>query len=96
MSITPKNERWKSESRPQYWRDEGELLEDEEFKKVFNDCLDNLPEKWSSVVHLKFLGEYNSKEVCSKLDISKSNFWQIMHRAKLQLRYCIEMNWFKR
>jgi len=33
--------------------------------------------------------------ICQELDIAPTNFWQILYRAKLQLRKCLELNWFK-
>ncbi len=89
------NHRWKPEYRPTNWGDEKELLDDPEFSKALNDCLEKLPQKWSSAVQLKFLEEHDSKTICSKLEITTSNFWQIIHRAKLQLRNCLEFKWFK-
>jgi RNA polymerase sigma-70 factor (ECF subfamily) len=32
------------------------------------------------------------KEVCNELDISDKNAWVIMHRARMQLRQCLEKN----
>ena len=40
-------------------------------------------------------GQKSGEEICQELEITPSNFWQIVHRAKLQLRDCIENNWFK-
>ncbi|MCK5276978.1 MAG: RNA polymerase subunit sigma, partial [Cyclobacteriaceae bacterium] len=48
-----------------------------------------------SAIHLKYLEEKDGKEICQELGITSSNYWQILHRAKLQLRICIEENWFK-
>ncbi len=90
------NKRWKSEYRPIYWGDEKELFNDSEFLKILKNCFDKLPQRWSAVVQLKFLEEHNSKLICSRLEITTSNFWQIIHRAKLQLRNCLEVKWFKR
>ena len=39
--------------------------------------------------------EKNSNEICQEMDITPTNFWQIIHRAKLNLRECIEAKWFK-
>jgi RNA polymerase sigma-70 factor (ECF subfamily) len=49
----------------------------------------------SAVVELKYLYETDSNIVCENLNISKTNFWQIMHRAKLLLKTCLENKWFK-
>ena len=91
-----KNHRWKPEYRPTNWGDEKELLDDSEFSKALNDCFEKLPQKWSSAVQLKFIEEHDSKIICSELEITTSNFWQIIHRAKLLLRNCLELKWFKR
>lgn len=89
------NDHWKPEYRPKQWPDEKELLDDPEFSKTLSECLKGLPQKWSSVVQLKYLEETESKIICSQLEITTSNFWQIIHRAKLQLRNCLEVKWFK-
>ena len=87
--------RWKPEYRPVNWGDEKELLDDPDFAKALKDCFEKLPSQWSFAVQLKYLEEHDSKIICSKLEITTSNFWQIIHRAKLQLRSCLELKWFK-
>lgn len=72
------NERWKPEYRPVSWVNEKELLDDPEFAKALKDCFDKLPQQWSFAVQLKFLEEHDSKAICSKLEITTSNFWQIL------------------
>lgn len=89
------NEGWKKEYFPHDWHNETDLLEDPEFAKAFTNCLENLPQKWLAVVQSKYLYENDTKIVCSQLEISSSNFWQIIHRAKLQLRNCLQEKWFK-
>ena len=89
------NERWKSEYKPVSWGNEKELLDDPDFAKALKDCFENLPQQWSSAIQLKFLEEHDSKVICSKLEITSANFWQIIYRAKLQLRNCLELKWFK-
>ncbi|MBA2498661.1 MAG: hypothetical protein H0V30_02945 [Chitinophagaceae bacterium] len=44
---------------------------------------------------MKYLEEYDADGICTQLEITKSNFWQIIHRAKIHLRNCLELNWFK-
>ncbi len=91
-----KNSKWKPGYKPIIWGDEKELLDDPEFSKTLNNCFDKLPQKWSAAMQLKFLEDDDSKIICTKLEITTSNFWQIIHRAKLQLRNCLELKWFKR
>lgn len=89
------NDRWKPQYRPQDWGNEKKLLDNPEFAKALKECFDKLPQQWSSAVQLKFLEEQNADGICSQLEITKSNFWQIIHRAKLSLRNCLELKWFK-
>ncbi|OIP84940.1 MAG: hypothetical protein AUK44_01035 [Porphyromonadaceae bacterium CG2_30_38_12] len=89
------NEGWHDEKAPKEWHEEeSNLLDDEEFNDTLKKCLDALPDKWSACVKLKYLTEQSGEDICQELGISTTNFWQIVHRAKLQLRNCIENNWF--
>ncbi len=86
---------WKLESLPKSWDDEeGHLLDDDDFKKVLQKCLDALPESWNATVKLKYLMQKKGEDICKELNITSSNYWQMIHRAKLQLRACIEKKWF--
>lgn len=71
------------------------ILDDTDFQKVLQYCLDDLPEIWRAVLFLKFLENKKGRVICQELSISQTNFWQILHRAKLQVRKCIEVYWFK-
>ena len=87
---------WQEIRKPKDWQKEDDInmLDDDEFQQVLKKCMDVLPEKWSACVKLKYLSEKNGEDICQELDITPSNFWQIVHRAKLQLRDCVEKNWF--
>lgn len=81
---------------PKDWQeDDSHLLDDKEFGKVLELCLESLPEKWNSCVKLKYILGKSGKQICEQMDISKNNYWQMIHRAKLSLRDCIESKWYK-
>lgn len=87
---------WKPDMRPIDFEEiENHPLDDPEFTQVFHLCLGELPGHWFSAIHLKYLSGKAGKEICQELGITPSNFWQILHRAKLQLRLCIEKKWAK-
>ena len=92
------NEDWIVGERPQNWdiEQENHLLDNPDFKKVFKNCLEKLPEQWNASIVLKYIEEKEPKNICQELNISPTNYWQILHRAKLQLRKCLELNWFKK
>jgi len=66
-----------------------------EFLFIMEMCLAALPEKWKSVFVLKVMEEVKSDDVCKEVGCTPSNLWVILHRARLQLRECIENRWLK-
>ena len=96
-SFFTDKDHWKAEQKPKQWAEEtGHLLDDSEFQETLHHCLKKLPDNWFSAIQLKFMEEKNGESVCQELGITNTNFWQILHRAKLQLRKCLELNWFKK
>ena len=86
---------WRECHRPNKWHIDEELLDDAAFLEVLKNCFSHLPSKWSSAVQLKYVYEHSSKEICNELQITLANFWQMIHRAKVMLRFCLESNWLK-
>jgi RNA polymerase sigma-70 factor, ECF subfamily len=43
---------------------------------------------------MREMDEVPSKELCRTLNISESNLWVMLHRARMALRECLEINWF--
>ena len=66
------------------------IMENKELMRFILLCISLLPETWGKVFSLKNIEELGTKEICKELDITPSNLWTIIHRAKLQLRSCIE------
>ncbi|AUC16325.1 RNA polymerase subunit sigma-70 [Tenacibaculum sp. SZ-18] len=88
---------WIEERVPQSWNSQTEKeIENEELKKQIDDCIDHLPEKYAMVFRMKTIQEFETEEICKELDISPSNLWVIIHRARVQLRSCMEKNWFNK
>lgn len=89
------NGEWIDSHKPHNWEEhETHLLDDADFNEILKKCLDALPENWRLAIKLKFLLSKKGEEICEELGVSPTNFWQIIHRAKLQLRECVDINWF--
>lgn len=85
---------WIMERAPKDWQAKTEdPMQGREFQKIMDLCLSLLPDKWKSVFVLKVLEEMQSEAVCKELGCTTSNLWVILHRARLQLRECIENKW---
>jgi RNA polymerase sigma-70 factor (TIGR02943 family) len=76
------------------WNEETDFLVDPDFEKIMDKCMDDLPENWKTILLSKYLLGKEGKEICKELSITASNYWQILHRSKLLLKKCIEINWF--
>ncbi len=59
-------------------------------------CIEYLPPQWLLTVKLYYIEEKKSNEVCGELEITSANLWKILQRSRMQLRKCIELNWFDR
>lgn len=87
---------WLQESKPKDWQmDDFNPLDDLDFLQTLEKCLSKLPPHWHEAVKYKYLEDKETETICQDLEITVSNYWQIIHRAKLQLRICIESNWLK-
>ena len=88
---------WIEAQAPKTWDNLADkAIENTELGEVLNNCIRKLPEKYRIVFLLKTEGQYESEDICNELGISSSNLWVIIHRARVQLRKCIETNWFNR
>ncbi len=55
---------------------------------------EKLPKNVAAVFNLREVDGVEGKEICSLLNISESNLWVMLHRARMALRRCLETNWF--
>lgn len=85
---------WKKEHWPApFGIEDQDPLNNKEFKQVLQQCLQKLPALWMSVFTMKHVDEEVTDTICKELRISSSNFWVIIHRAKVNLRSCLQKNW---
>jgi RNA polymerase sigma-70 factor (ECF subfamily) len=81
---------------PTDWgQDPSNELETKEFWEVFQRCLAKLPRKLSDAFTLREMEELSSKEVRKVLQVSANNLWVLLHRARIRLVRCLDVNWFR-
>lgn len=94
------NGEWKRPDVANTWEEHPEslevLLDNTDFRQIFYNCLDKLPPKWKIAVKLCYLQNRKAVEICKELDVSSANYWKLLQRSRLQLRECIDMNWFSK
>lgn len=91
--FDPDDGHWNEAYRPKEIGEEEDLLVNAEFSVIFQKCMEKLPALWSAVFAMKHIDEEVTENICEALKITPSNFWVIIHRAKLNLRACLQKNW---
>jgi RNA polymerase sigma-70 factor (ECF subfamily) len=89
---------WKREpeSGPADWTaNTPSLIERQEFMMALKQCLGRLPTLCADAFVLREIEAIASDRIQELLGISASNFWVLMHRARMQLRLCLERNWLR-
>ena len=85
---------WREEMRPhsKSLLPEGDM-EEEELMRIIEACIATLPPNLAAAFVMKMIDEAESAEICKELDITPSNLWVILHRARLRMRRCVESKW---
>ena len=82
------------DSNPPDWKfDPKNAFERKEFMQVFYDCLSGLNDSMGQAFALRELEGLSTEEICKKLKLTPNNLWVILHRARKQLKSCLELNW---
>ncbi|MGZ3184316.1 MAG: sigma-70 family RNA polymerase sigma factor [Telluria sp.] len=81
---------------PRDWGDPDRTLEQKDFFRVLEVCLEKLPAKTARVFMMREWLELDTDEICKELAITSSNAWVLLYRARLRLRECLDLNWFGR
>jgi len=86
---------WLATSAPGEWEGAGAELDRVEFWGVFERCTGRMPERIACAFVLREVDGLPSDEICATLGISASNLWVMLHRARMALRLCLEIHWFR-
>jgi len=70
-------------------------LENEELGLAIHNCLEKLPQKQAEIFKMKTIQNFDTEAICNEFDISASNLWVIIHRARTSLAGCLDEIWFK-
>lgn len=79
---------------PQEWGDPEHTLHQLDFMRVLDACVEKLPGQQGRLFMMREWLELETDEICKVLDISPTNLWVMLHRARLRLRECLQLNWF--
>jgi RNA polymerase sigma-70 factor (ECF subfamily) len=79
---------------PAAWSKPDDALEQAEFWKILQACLEALPARHAQAFNLSEIDGLSTDQLCKVLEVQPSNVWVMLHRARLRLRECLELRWF--
>ena len=82
------------ESPPREWRSPETEAELTQLRVVLLECADQLKPAMSRVFSLREVVGMETEEICKELNISPTNCWVLLHRARLFLRECLDLYGF--
>ncbi len=85
---------WLQDSAPKAWHCPEASLAQQQFWAVLEVCLDGMPAAQARVFMMREYMGFETDEICSAVNVSSSNLFVMMHRARLRLRECLDQRWF--
>ncbi len=80
---------------PAAWQQPEKALEQSQFFEALQSCVDRLPPKLGRIFMMREWLEREVDDICTELDITSNNCGVMLYRARMQLRECLDGNWFK-
>ena len=69
-------------------------IENTELGAAIHNCISKLPEKQARIFTMKTIQGFDTEAICNEYDITASNLWVIIHRARTAMAECLQKNWF--
>jgi RNA polymerase sigma-70 factor (ECF subfamily) len=79
---------------PADWGNPEAELTSRQFFEVLEACAEHLPPGMARIFMMREWLELTSEDICRELQLTPTNFYVQLHRARLRLRACLELNWF--
>lgn len=80
--------------QPASWGDPHHNLQQVQFFAVLDACIERLPPALGRLFLMREWLELSSEEICKELSLSPTNLYVQLHRARLRLQQCLNINWF--
>lgn len=81
---------------PADWGNPEQDLNTRQFLEILEACNTQLPSVQGRLFLMREWLELSSEEICKELGITPTNLYVQLHRARLRLRECLELNWFNK
>lgn len=71
-------------------------IEQQELGQAIHECIGALPERYATIFIQKTIDQLDTETICKEHNITASNLWVILHRARVQLMDCLNENWYNK
>lgn len=82
--------------QPADWGNPEQHTSSQQFFAILEACATKLPATQGRLFLMREWLELSSEEICKELQLTPTNLYVQLHRARLRLRECLEINWFMR
>ena len=79
---------------PADWGNPEQQASSRQFFEVLEACSSKLPPVQGRLFLMREWLELSSEEICNEMRLTPTNLYVQLHRARLRLRECLELNWF--
>jgi RNA polymerase sigma-70 factor (ECF subfamily) len=79
---------------PADWGNPEQDLDNKQFFEILEVCASKLPAAQGRLFLMREWLELSCEEICKELGLTPTNLYVQLHRARLRLRECLEMNWY--
>lgn len=74
------------------WGNPEDSLERSQLITILQRCLDALPERLGRLFMMREVMEESTETICQDMEISPTNVWTMLYRARMGLRQCLDQN----
>ena len=79
---------------PREWSTPESQLSRNQFLEILETCVQQLPAAQGRIFLMREWLELSTDEICKELAVTPTNAGVLLHRARLRLRECLQLNWF--
>lgn len=79
---------------PADWGNPEQHASSAQFFAILEACTSKLPAAQGRLFLMREWLELSSEEICKELQLTPTNLYVQLHRARLRLRECLELHWF--
>ncbi len=87
-------ERGHWDERPAAWGDPDGALQQLQFFRALEMCLERLPARTARVFMMREHMGFETAEICKELGVTPTHCWVLLYRARMTLRECLQQTWF--